>query len=66
MTIEFPHKAPEGYYYETDGMLLQSGFIIIAGLITILAAMFAVSGDSTTPKPKNTSHPLIVKPLVSV
>ena len=44
-------------------MLLQSGFIIITGLFTIAAVQFALSGDSTTPKPTNTMPLSTPEPL---
>ena len=60
---EFPHKAPKG---SLNAMLLQFGFIITVGLLTMAVVPLVLSGDSTTPKEKSITPQSIVRVLVSV
>ncbi len=46
-----------------NAMLLQFGFIMTVGLITILVIPFVVSGDSTTPRQERITLPSTPKVL---
>ncbi len=49
----------------SNAMLLQSGLLITLTSTIVVSLMFAVYGDSTIQKQKNTSPQSIVRPLVS-
>tara|TARA_A100001234_G_scaffold174181_1_gene155684 strand:- start:594 stop:758 length:165 start_codon:yes stop_codon:yes gene_type:complete len=46
-------------------LLYQSGLYLILGLFSITVALFAVSGDSTTPK-ENAITPLLTPPSTEI
>jgi hypothetical protein len=55
MTIEFPHKAPEGYRYEYEDFKRNVISIWIWNGTRFDyngALLYDLSGDSTTPKPE--------------